>query len=89
MFANGCSHKKKHRSLHQPSTVSLLPAIKHTLRNKNFRIFVVADFSYFMAVTIIIIRPYVLRKRTSWAESIGNKLMITMVPVSFVFLSGG
>lgn len=86
MFVTVVAINEKKHSHSQPSTVSLLPAIKHTLRNKNFRIFVVADFSYFMAVTIITSGlMYFVNVLLGLEESIGNKLMITMVLVSFVF----
>lgn len=37
----------------KPSTVPLLPSLKATLTNPNFRFYVVADFVYFMAITFI------------------------------------
>ncbi len=37
----------------KPSTVPLLPSLKATLANPNFRFYVVADFVYFMGITII------------------------------------
>lgn len=70
----------------KPSSVPLLKALKHTLRNSNFKLFIVADFSYFMAVTIITSGlMYFVTVLLQLPESIGNKLMITMVLVSFLF----
>lgn len=37
----------------KPSSVPLLPSLKATLANSNFRFYVVADFVYFMGITII------------------------------------
>lgn len=70
----------------QPSSIPLKSALKQTLRNKNFLLFVVADFSYFISVTIITSGlMYFVTVLLQLPESIGNKLMITMVLVSFIF----
>lgn len=70
----------------KPSSVPLLAALKQTLRNRNFILFIVADFSYFMAVTIITSGlMYFVTVLLQLPESTGNKLMITMVLVSFLF----
>lgn len=37
----------------QPSNVALVPALKKIVHNKNFRYYVIADFSYFTGLTII------------------------------------
>lgn len=69
-----------------PNAVPIRSALRQTLRNRNFLFFVVADFSYFISVTII---PsgllYFVTVLLGLDESIGNKLMITMVLVSFIF----
>lgn len=76
--------KKYTRSL--PSTVSLKLALRQTLRNKNFLLFIVADFSYFIAITIITSGlMYYVTVLLQLPESIGNRLMITMVLVSLLF----
>lgn len=70
----------------QPSAVPMKDALKQTLTNKNFLLFVVADFSYFISVTIITSGlMYFVTVLLQLPESIGNKLMITMVLVSFIF----
>ncbi len=69
-----------------PSSVPLKEALGQTLRNKNFLFFIVADFSYFISITLITSGlVYFLKVLLELPESIGNKLMITMVLVSFVF----
>lgn len=69
-----------------PSTVSLKIALRDTLKNKNFQLFIVADFSYFIAVTIITSGLlYFVTVLLGLPETLGNKLMITMVLVSFIF----
>jgi GPH family glycoside/pentoside/hexuronide:cation symporter len=70
----------------QPSAVPLKQALRETLGNKNFRLFIVADFSYFIAITIITTGLlYFLKVLLGLHESMGNKLMITMVLISFIF----
>ena len=61
-------------------------ALRQSLSNKRFLLFIVADFSYFISVTIITSGLlYYLRVLLGLGEELGNKLMITMVLVSFVF----
>jgi glycoside/pentoside/hexuronide:cation symporter, GPH family len=70
----------------KPITISLRKALKQTLTNKNFLLFIVADFSYFIGVTIITSGLlYFVSVLLQLPESIGNKLMITMIFVSFIF----
>lgn len=70
----------------QPSSIPIKAALKQTLRNKNFLLFVVADFSYFISVTIITSGlMYFVTVLLQLPEKIGNTLMITMVLVSFIF----
>lgn len=72
--------------LGKPSAIPIKVALKHTLTNKNFLLFIVADFSYFIAVTIITSGLiYFVTVLLQLPESIGNQLMITMVLVSFLF----
>ncbi|MCE3259757.1 MAG: transporter [Bacteroidetes bacterium] len=69
-----------------PSSVPLKSALGQTLRNRNFLLFIVADFSYFISVTLITSGlMYFVTVLLGLNESIGNKLMITMVLVSFLF----
>jgi glycoside/pentoside/hexuronide:cation symporter, GPH family len=69
-----------------PVTISLGKALKQSLTNKNFLLFIVADFSYFIGVTIITSGLlYFVSVLLKLPESIGNRLMITMILVSFLF----
>ena len=69
-----------------PSSVPLKQALKQTLSNKQFLLFIVADFSYFIAVTIITSGLlYFVTVLLKLPETVGNKLMILMVLVSFLF----
>lgn len=82
--AYGINEKKYCTS--QPSSINLKAALKQTLTNKNFLLFVVADFSYFISVTLITSGlMYFVTVLLGLPESIGNKLMITMVLISFLF----
>lgn len=70
----------------EPSTVKLKDALWATLKNTNFRFFIVADFAYFMSVTLITSGlMYFVTVLLGLEESIGNTLMITLVGVSFLF----
>ena len=70
----------------KPHAVPMKLALKQTLSNKNFLLFIVADFSYFISVTIITSGLlYFLKVLLGLPETLGNKLMITMVLVSFIF----
>lgn len=72
--------------LKKPHAVPMRQALRETLTNKNFLLFIVADFSYFIGVTIITSGLlYFVTVLLQLHESIGNKLMITMVLVSFLF----
>ncbi len=70
----------------KPHSVPMKLALKQTLTNKRFLLFIVADFSYFIAVTIITSGLlYFVTVLLQLPETLGNKLMITMVLVSFIF----
>jgi glycoside/pentoside/hexuronide:cation symporter, GPH family len=70
----------------KPSAIPMKKALRQTLTNRNFLLFIVADFSYFIAVTIITSGlVFFVTILLRLPESIGNKLMITMVLVSFLF----
>ncbi len=70
----------------KPSSTPIIPALKSTLKNKNFLLFIVADFSYFIAVTIITSGlVYFLKVLLGLEEAMGSDLMMTMVGVSFIF----
>jgi GPH family glycoside/pentoside/hexuronide:cation symporter len=77
---------EKKYAVGKPSSVPLGKALRQTLGNRNFRFFIVADFSYFMGVTIISSGLlYFVTVLLRLPDTIGNKLMITMVLVSFIF----
>ena len=77
---------EKKYSTSKPSTVPLKTALKQTLHNKNFLLFIVADFSYWIAVTIIISGiMYFVTVLLQLHETVGNKLMMLMVLTSFIF----
>lgn len=77
---------EKKYSTSVPHAVPLKTALLHTLKNSNFRLFIIADFSYFIAVTIITTGLlYFLKTLLQLDEKLGNVLMITMVLVSFIF----
>lgn len=77
---------EKKYCLSQPSAIPMKKALRQTLTNKNFLLFIVADFSYFIAVTIITSGlMYFVTVLLQLPETIGNKLMIMMVLVSFIF----
>ena len=70
----------------KPHSLPMKLALKQTLTNKRFLLFIVADFSYFIAVTIITSGLlYFVTVLLQLPETLGNKLMITMVLVSFIF----
>jgi GPH family glycoside/pentoside/hexuronide:cation symporter len=77
--------EKKYCTSH-PSSIPLKTALKQTLKNMNFLLFVVADFSYFISVTIITSGlMYFVTVLLQLPENVGNTLMMTMVLVSFIF----
>jgi len=70
----------------EPSSLPLLPAIRQTLKNRNFLYYVCADFSYFMALYIIISGlQYFVTVLCGLPESIGVVLVGTMVGLSLLF----
>ena len=77
---------EKKYGVSKPHAVPMKLALKQTLSNKNFLLFIVADFSYFISVTIITSGLlYFLKVLLKLPETLGNKLMMTMVLVSFIF----
>lgn len=70
----------------KPHAVPMRQALRETLTNKNFLLFIVADFSYFIGITIITSGlMYFVTILCQLPKTTGNKLMITMVLVSLVF----
>ncbi|MBS1566707.1 MAG: MFS transporter, partial [Bacteroidetes bacterium] len=80
----GIDEKKYSRG--KPSAVPLLKALRQTLTNRNFLFFIVADFTYFIGLTIISSGLlYFVTVLLGLPETIGNRLMITMILISFIF----
>ncbi len=70
----------------KPAQVSLRTSLGQTLRNFNFRLFLFADFSYFLAVAIIASGMlYYLRVLLDLEEAMGSKVLGLMIIVSLVF----
>jgi GPH family glycoside/pentoside/hexuronide:cation symporter len=77
---------EKKYCISKPSATPLIPALKSTLKNKNFLLFIVADFSYFIAITIITSGlMYFLTVLLELKEAKGSDLMMTLVAISFIF----
>ena len=78
-------NEKKLSSAHSSHT-NLLKALKETFRNRNFMIFIAADFSYFMAITIITNGMlYYVTVLLGLDETVGGPLMGVMVLASLLF----
>ncbi len=70
----------------KPARVSFRKSLGQTLRNYNFRLFLFADFSYFLAVAIIASGMlYYLRVLLDLEEAMGSKVLGLMIMVSLVF----
>jgi GPH family glycoside/pentoside/hexuronide:cation symporter len=70
----------------EPVSIPLIPAIRQTFSNSNFVYYVTADFSYYMALYIIMSGlQYYVTVLCRLDESIGVLLMGTMVGVSLLF----
>jgi len=77
--------EKKYTSS-KPSRLPLFPAIRKTFSNQNFKYYLVSDFSYYMALSIISSGLlYFVTVLLDLPEAIGGPLMGTMVLVSLVF----
>lgn len=70
----------------EPSSVKLLDALKSTFRNSSFKYYVVADFSYFMGLTIVMTGLlYYITVLLGLSDGIMGILLPLMVFVSFIF----
>jgi GPH family glycoside/pentoside/hexuronide:cation symporter len=77
---------EKRYSSGKPSHLPLLPAIRQTFANPNFIYYLISDFSYYMALSIISSGLlYFVTVLLGLPESEGGVLMGTMVLVSLVF----
>ncbi len=70
----------------KPSHLPLLPAIRKTFRNSNFKYYLFSDFAYYMALSIISSGLlFFITVLLHLPESMGGLLMFTMVFVSLLF----
>jgi GPH family glycoside/pentoside/hexuronide:cation symporter len=70
----------------QPTSIPLLPALRQTFRNRNFIYYVIADFSYFMGLTIINTGLlFYVTVLLGLPEALVGNLLAIMVLVSFLF----
>jgi len=70
----------------EPATVKLIPALKQTLRNANFRLYLLADFAFNLSVAVIQAGLlYFVTILLPLQEEMGNKLMMVLVGASFLF----
>jgi glycoside/pentoside/hexuronide:cation symporter, GPH family len=70
----------------QPAEVSFLSSLTRTLKNYNFRLFIFADFSYFMAISIIASGMlYYLKVLLGLEEAMGSTVFGVMILVSLLF----
>ncbi|MGL4598483.1 MAG: MFS transporter [Bacteroidia bacterium] len=70
----------------KPSHEPLLPSLRSALRNSNFRTYIIADFSYYMALYIITSGLlYFVTVLAGEDESMGVVLMGTMVAISLLY----
>jgi len=77
---------EKRYSNSQPSHLPLLPAIQKTFSNRNFKYYLISDFSFYMALSIISSGLlFFLKSLLGLPESLGGELMGSMVLVSLVF----
>ncbi|MFN3704490.1 MAG: MFS transporter, partial [Thermoflexales bacterium] len=70
----------------QPSSVPFVPALRETFRNRYFRYYVIADFSYFMGLAIINTGLlFYVTVLLDLAEALVGSLLAIMVLSSFLF----
>jgi GPH family glycoside/pentoside/hexuronide:cation symporter len=77
---------EKRYSASKPSFLPLLPAIRKTFSNTNFKYYLISDFSYYMALSIISSGLlYFVTVLLALPEAEGGVLMGVMVLVSLLF----
>jgi GPH family glycoside/pentoside/hexuronide:cation symporter len=70
----------------KPSHLPLMQAVRKTFRNRNFKYYLISDFSYYMALSIISSGLlFFVTVLLRLPESMGGLLMFTMVMVSLLF----
>jgi glycoside/pentoside/hexuronide:cation symporter, GPH family len=68
------------------TTEPLFSALKHILSNRNFLVFITADLSYFVAITVISSSMlYLVRSLLFLEEAVGGQVMGVMVISSLLF----
>jgi len=78
--------KEKNYSEGKPTHIALLPAIKSTFRNTNFKYYLISDFSYYTALSIISSGLlYFVTVLLKLPESNGGMFMGIMVVLSLFF----
>ena len=86
MFIPVLGIDEKRYSAGKPSHLPLWPAIRKTFANANFKYYLISDFSYYMALSIISSGLlFFVKVLLGLPESMGGMLMGTMVLVSLVF----
>ncbi|WP_461449913.1 MFS transporter [Mucilaginibacter sp.] len=77
---------EKKYSSSKPSHLPLLPAIRKTFSNRNFKYYLISDFTYYMALSIISSGLlYFVTVLLGLSESVGGPLLGVMVLVSLMF----
>jgi glycoside/pentoside/hexuronide:cation symporter, GPH family len=77
---------EKRFSSSKPSHTPLLPAIRKTFLNRNFKYYLISDFSYFMALSIISSGlMYFVHVLLKLSESEGGPILGMMVLLSLLF----
>jgi GPH family glycoside/pentoside/hexuronide:cation symporter len=77
---------EKRYSDSKPSHLPLLPAIRKTFDNRNFKYYLVSDFSYYMALSIISTGLlYFIKSLLGLDDAIGGPLLGLMVIISLMF----
>lgn len=70
----------------KPTHIALIPAIKNTFRNSNFKYYLISDFSYYIALSIISSGLlFFVTVLLGLPDSDGGKFMGIMVVLSLVF----
>lgn len=70
----------------QPTTLNFGPALRQIVTDRNFQIFILADFAYFVSLTIVSSSMlYVLTVLLGLEESLGGAVMGLLVVVSLLF----
>lgn len=86
MFVPAIFIDEKKYCVSVPSDIPLLEAVKQTFRNQNFIYYVVADFAYFMGLTIMMTGLlYYITVLLLLEETMISQLLPIMIVVSFLF----